>query len=130
MSALSPRAQRIRGPMVRAACPGRVRPLPIGTDLPVLLPAAHALAQRVEHERTLGNPLVRLRARHGWFLLIAFLCAAGYAQAQAPAGHPPIVATILKWTPLLAKGFAFNIAISGLAMAIGWVCGAVDGGFF
>jgi polar amino acid transport system permease protein len=100
-----------------------VRPLPIGTDLPVLLPAAHALAQRVEHERTLGNPLVRLRARHGWFLLIAFLCAAGYAQAQAPAGHPPIVATILKWTPLLLQGFALNIAMSFLAMAIGTVIG-------
>src|SRR6185369_1407963 len=56
---------------------------------------------------------------HAGFLLIAFLCAAGYVQAQAGAASPPIIDTVWKWTPLLAKGFAFNIGISALAMAIG-----------
>ena len=120
MSASPPRARS-------AGWPLGPRPLPIGTDLPVLLPPADVLAQRVGHERSLGNPLARLRAQHGWFLLVAFLCAAGYAQAQAPAGHPSIVATIWKWTPLLAKGFAFNIAISALAMAIGTMLGTFLG---
>ncbi len=104
-----------------------VRPLPAGTDLPVLLPPAAALAQRAGRERLLGNPLARLDARHGWFLFVAFLLAAGYAQAQAPAGHPSIIATLWKWTPLLAKGFAFNIAISALAMAAGTLAGAFLG---
>src|SRR5204862_5007715 len=36
---------------------------------------------------------------------------------------PSIIETIWKWTPLLAKGFAFNIAISALAMAIGTAFG-------
>jgi len=90
-----------------------------GTDLPVLLPAADLLARRVRRERLLGNPLLRLQASHGALLLLMFLFAAGYAQAQVAAGKPSIIETIWKWTPLLAKGFAFNIAISALAMAIG-----------
>jgi polar amino acid transport system permease protein len=102
-------------------------PLPTGTDLPVLLPAAGTLARRAGRERLLGNPLARLQARHGWFLFAAFLLAAGYAQAQATAAQPSILATIWKWTPLLAKGFAFNIAISMLAMAFGTVAGAFLG---
>jgi polar amino acid transport system permease protein len=36
---------------------------------------------------------------------------------------PGIVATILKWTPLLAEGFALNIAMSFMAMMIGTVIG-------
>jgi polar amino acid transport system permease protein len=96
-----------------------LRPLPGGTDLPVLLPAADVLARRVQRERQLGSPLLRLQPSHGYVLLIVFLCAAGYAQAQVAAGKPSIIDTIWKWTPLLAKGFAFNIAISALAMAIG-----------
>jgi polar amino acid transport system permease protein len=45
------------------------------------------------------------------------------AQAQAGLGAPSIVATIIKWTPLLAQGFALNIAMSFLAMAIGTALG-------
>jgi polar amino acid transport system permease protein len=107
--------------------PAILRPLPPGTDMPVLLPPAERLTGRVEQERLQGSPLARLEARHGWFLLVLFLCAAGYAQAQAPAGHPSIAATVWKWTPLLAKGFAFNIAISALAMAVGTFFGVFLG---
>ena len=99
------------------------RRLPGGTELPVLLPAAGRLARDVERERLLGSPAVRLQPSHGWFLLVVFVCAAGYAEAQVAAGRPSIVETIWKWTPLLAKGFAFNIAISALAMAIGTALG-------
>ena len=111
----------------RGSAPGFLRPLPRGTDLPVLLPAADALALRAARERVFGNPVAKLQARHGWFLLLAFMLAAGYAQAQAPSGAPSIVDTVWKWTPLLAKGFAFNIAISALAMAIGTFFGVFLG---
>lgn len=101
------------------SAPAILRPLPRGTDMAVLLPAAERLARRAARERVLCNPLPALNARHGGFLLLAFLLAAGYAHAQGSAGQPSIAATIWKWTPLLAKGFAFNIAISALAMGIG-----------
>ena len=47
----------------------------------------------------------------------------GVAQAQADAGHPSILDTLWKWTPLLAKGFVFNLAISFVAMRIGTIAG-------
>ena len=95
------------------------RPLPCSTDLPVLMPEAARLARQAERERLAGTPVTKLEPRHAAFILIAFLCAAGYSQAQGGSGNAPIVDTIWKWTPLLAKGFAFNIGISALAMAIG-----------
>ena len=106
---------------------GLLRPLPRGTDLPVLLPAAARLEARVEAERARGGPRLKLTARHGAMLMLAFLLVAGYAQAQTPAGHPGILVTIWKWTPLLARGFAFNIAISALAMAVGTALGLLLG---
>jgi len=103
------------------------RPLPCSTDLPVLMPAADRLARQAKRERLVGTPLARLEPRHAGFVLIALLCAAGYSQAQGGSGNAPIIDTIWKWTPLLAKGFAFNIGISALAMAIGTGFGIVLG---
>ena len=103
------------------------RPLPCGTDLPVLMPEAARIARRAERERLVGAPLTRLESRHAAFVLIALLCAAGYSQAQGGLGNAPIIDTIWKWTPLLAKGFAFNIGISALAMAIGTAFGTLLG---
>ena len=66
----------------------------------------------------------RYSAWHGAALVIALIVAVGIGEAQAAAAdRPGIVATILKWTPLLAQGFALNIAMSFLAMAIGTVIG-------
>jgi polar amino acid transport system permease protein len=67
----------------------------------------------------------RFTVWHGVTLLVALAVAIGIgeAQAQAVAGKPGIVETILKWTPLLAQGFALNIAMSFMAMAIGTVIG-------
>ena len=45
------------------------------------------------------------------------------AGAGRQPDHPSIAATIWKWTPLLARGFVFNLAISFLAMAIGTIAG-------
>ncbi len=51
------------------------------------------------------------------------MLAIGAGEAQAGPGASSIVATLLRWTPLLAQGFALNVAMSFLAMAIGTVLG-------
>ena len=66
----------------------------------------------------------RFSVWHGVALAVALIVAVGIGEAQAAAADKPgIIATILKWTPLLAQGFALNIAMSFLAMAIGTVIG-------
>ena len=91
--------------------------------LPVLLPAAQRIARAALRERTQGLPTLRLPGSHGIALLVMFLVGCGVARAQASAYDPDILATIWKWTPLLARGFVFNLAISFLAMAIGTAAG-------
>jgi polar amino acid transport system permease protein len=85
------------------------------TDLPVLLP--FRLAGGAPHAGW------KLNAWHGVLLAGVLTLSVGVAQAQAGPGAPSIVATIIKWTPLLAQGFALNIAMSFLAMAIGTALG-------
>ena len=48
-------------------------------------------------------------------------------EAQAGPGAASILATLLRWTPLLAQGFALNITMSFLAMAVGTVLGLALG---
>jgi polar amino acid transport system permease protein len=83
-------------------------------DLPVLKPFRLAA----------GEPW-RFNAWHGVALVVALLVAIGIgeAHAQAAGGEASIIATMIKWTPLLLQGFALNIAMSFLAMAIGTVVG-------
>jgi polar amino acid transport system permease protein len=66
-------------------------------------------------------------ARNGILLLIALVLSIGVGEAQTGPGTQSIFATVLKWTPLLAQGFALNIAMSFLAMAIGTVLGLALG---
>jgi polar amino acid transport system permease protein len=68
-----------------------------------------------------------LTAGQGILLLIALMLSIGVGEGQAGPGTPSILATILRWTPLLAQGFALNIAMSFLAMAIGSVLGLALG---
>lgn len=66
----------------------------------------------------------RFNIWHGVALVTALIVTVGIGEAQAQAsGAPGIIATLLKWTPLLLQGFALNIAMSFLAMAIGTVIG-------
>jgi polar amino acid transport system permease protein len=67
----------------------------------------------------------RFSVWHGVALVVALVASVGIgdAYAQAAAGKPGIVETMLKWTPLLLQGFALNIAMSFLAMAIGTLVG-------
>ena len=90
-----------------------------GTDLPVLLPF------RLNARPEAAAP--PLSARWGLALVLALALSLGVAQAQSGPLAESILATMLKWTPLLAQGFALNIAISFLAMAIGTVFGALLG---
>jgi len=83
------------------------------TDLPVLKPFRGGAAE----------PVWRFGIGHGVALFAALVVAVGIGEAQAAPGTPGIIATILKWTPLLAQGFALNIAMSFLAMAIGTLLG-------
>jgi polar amino acid transport system permease protein len=66
---------------------------------------------------------VPFTAHHGVLLLLALLVATSVGEAQAGSGAPSIIATMLRWTPLLAQGFALNITMSFLAMAIGTALG-------
>ena len=77
---------------------------------------------------TASRSAFRLKARHGVFIVVALFLSVGIGDAQAgPSAALSIVATLLKWTPLLAKGFALDVAMSFLAMAIGTVAGVVVG---
>jgi polar amino acid transport system permease protein len=73
------------------------------------------------------TPAPSLGRRHGALLALALVLTVGIGEAAAAPVAPSIIATILKWTPLLAKAFALNIAMSFLAMAIGTVLGVALG---
>jgi polar amino acid transport system permease protein len=93
------------------------RRVPSRAGLPVLLPfRLTAPAER--------RPAFAPSLRWGLALAAVFALSVGAAEAQSGADQPAILATIWKWTPLLTQGFALNIAISFLAMAIGTVLGA------
>ena len=96
---------------------------PRASTLPVILPAGERLARAALRERRAGTHSLRLRGSHGWALLGAFVLGCGIAQAQSQPESPSILDTLWKWTPLLARGFVFNLAISFIAMAIGTVTG-------
>ena len=96
-------------------------------SLPVLLPAAERLTRAALRERETGGPAWRLERSHGIALLLAFLFGCGVAAAQSQPADAAIFTTIWKWTPLLARGFVFNLAISFMAMGIGTLAGVFLG---
>ena len=81
--------------------------------LPVLLPF-RLRARESSH---------RLGAGTGVLLCIGLLLLVSTASAQSGRVAPSTLAVIAKWTPLLLKGFAFNILISALAMLLGTIAG-------
>lgn len=101
--------------------------LPGSTDLPVLLPAAERLARRAARERELGLPPLQLKADYGLWLLVILVLSIGVAQAQSAPGKESLFDVLLKWMPVLLRGFGFNILISFLAMAFGTAVGVVLG---
>ena len=93
--------------------------------LAVLLPVSNNGVQATAAEPNIAQPPVRrIRAVHVLGLFLVFSVSAFAAGSQCGAGQPSILKTIFIWTPLLLKGFGFNILISFMAMAIGTVIGA------
>lgn len=98
------------------------------SDLPVLLPPAHRLAATAARDRAAGGPVLRLRAWHGVVLILAVVLWSGLAAAQQAAdGRESVLSALIRWSPLLLKGFVFNIIISFLAMGIGTIVGVMLG---
>jgi polar amino acid transport system permease protein len=71
--------------------------------------------------------VLRLRARHGIWLLLAFLLCLSIGALSGETDLSPTAAALLKWTPVILRGFALNILMSVIAMAIGTVGGFVLG---
>jgi polar amino acid transport system permease protein len=70
---------------------------------------------------------VLFTARTGVAFLALFVVSVAIAQVNAPAAKASVLELLVKWTPLLAKGFVFNLLISFFAMAIGTVAGVLLG---
>ena len=68
-----------------------------------------------------------LTSRIGLALLVAFCTSVVVAQVQAVSGKPSVIELLVKWTPLLAKGFLFNLLISFFAMLAGTLAGVLLG---
>jgi polar amino acid transport system permease protein len=97
-------------------------------ELAVLLPVRTAGAATSRPGQKFDRlPVARIRGVHLMWLFLIFGASAFAAGAQSATEQPSIVKTILAWTPLLLKGFGFNILISFMSMAIGTVIGAVLG---
>lgn len=94
--------------------------------LPVLMPQADQLASQARTERLVGGPVIRLRLVHG--VLLLFITLVGLAHAQsASAEAESAFEVIVRWMPLLLKGFGFNVLISVMAMGIGTGVGLILG---
>lgn len=89
--------------------------------MPVILPLPEPLRRK-------SLPPFRLSLWHG-VGLSAFVLLAAFA-ADAAANTPTrasVLVVLARWTPLLLRGFGFNILISFLSMAIGTIAGAFLG---
>ena len=93
-------------------------------------PASFAVLPPVALPRATGDRssgAVLFSARTGLLLLAVFVVSAAVAQVAAPAAKASVPELLVKWTPLLAKGFLFNLLISICAMAIGTLAGLALG---
>ena len=106
----------------------QVPPLNPKHRLAVLLPVySNELRASVAELNSDQPPARRIRSVHLLGLIFIFGVSAFAADTQVGADQPSILKTILIWTPLLIKGFGFNILISFMSMAIGTVIGACLG---
>jgi len=74
-----------------------------------------------------SSPFTLLSARTGVALAAIFVASIAIAQLQAAPAKPGVPELLMKWTPLLATGFLFNLLISLFAMAIGTAAGLLLG---
>jgi len=92
--------------------------------LDVMLPLRLERANQ-SFDRSSGASL--FTGKTGLFLLCLFAGSVAVAQVQTGAAKLSVIELLIKWTPLLAQGFVFNLAISFMAMAIGTVAGVMLG---
>ena len=90
-----------------------------------VLPSRPALESAMARDRSCGALL--LSGRSGLALLTVFVASMAIAEVSAPAARPSVLDLLIKWTPLLATGFLFNLLISFFAMAVGTVAGTLLG---
>lgn len=93
--------------------------------LAVMLPLPPISRWPSANDRSSGGVL--LMAQAGAALACVFAVSLAVAQARTAASQPGVVDLLIKWTPLLAQGFLFNLLISVMAMAIGTVAGVLLG---
>ncbi|WP_219988888.1 amino acid ABC transporter permease [Leucothrix pacifica] len=88
------------------------------TDLPVMVTPL---------PKTGGSFRFTLKPWHGFVILMACLVSSGIAYAVTDKENASIFEVLVRWMPLLLKGFIFNLVISTCAMAIGTAVGAALG---
>ncbi|MCB1754236.1 MAG: amino acid ABC transporter permease [Gammaproteobacteria bacterium] len=86
------------------------------TDLPVMLPSVRPAS---------GPDKFRFRFSLWYVFLIAAFCLLStvVAHGAAESTQDSALTVMLRWTPLLLKGFVFNLIISFSAMALGTLIG-------
>ena len=96
-----------------------------GDRFDVMLPLRLGEQQRWTSDRSSGGSL--FTARTGLLLLAMLVTSVAVAQVQARDPNASVFDLIIKWTPLLAQGFGFNLLISAMAMLFGTVAGLLLG---
>ena len=91
----------------------------------VLLPLRLRAGYDSGDDRSSGGSLFTLRT--GLALLALLIASVAVAQVQARDANTGVIDLLIKWTPLLAKGFGFNLLISVMAMALGTLAGLLLG---
>lgn len=95
----------------------------MSSKFPVILPLGAALRRQAG-----GLPTLRLAPWHGVTLAAVILLSSAAADAATGAPtHASALAVLVRWTPVLLRGFGLNILISFLSMAIGTILGAFLG---
>ena len=93
--------------------------------LAVLLPLRLCPADGPRGDRSSGGSL--FTPRTGIALAAVLVASVAIAQVEARDLSVGVIALLVKWTPLLAKGFGFNLLISAMAMLLGTAAGLLLG---
>lgn len=91
----------------------------------VMLPLRLGAQSPWTSDRSSGGSL--FSARTGVVLFAVLVASVATAQVQARDPNASVLDLIIKWTPLLAKGFGFNLLISAMAMLAGTIAGLLLG---
>ena len=91
----------------------------------VMPPTGLSSGSAFQGDRSSGAVL--FTGRTGVTLFAIFVASVAMAQLQTAAAKPGVVELLVKWTPLLATGFLFNLLISVFAMLTGTAAGVLLG---